>query len=328
MKKMTILLLALLMVVGISSIAKAQSPANSLISNIASITAANTTSRDSYYTNLRVARIYGISMNLIGGSYTNTIGTTGPSVHVLRVSNYGNTNSALTIQVRASEIWSNSSVTWTHTLKDAAGTSGTSIDTPLLTPGGTTTVTLTFALGGTATNNTVYRARVVAFPADPAPNNTAYTGDNGVLYGGRMGFDWNDSTATPINPTTGKTTYVNMLVGPAPADGYLTAVVSGPVLQIVKSIDSVTVDGTAETVGLARPGATIVYNIWATNSGSAAATDAAIRDVLPTNVTLVGYDDSASSFKWESTAGLTMTFTNSSFNINDSVNIKVTVTVD
>jgi len=113
--------------------------------------------------------------------------------------------------------------------------------------------------------------------------------------------------------------------------GYLTVIIQGPILQISKSIQSVSHPPSGlytTSTNWAEPGAIIVYRIWVSNAGSAAANKVKVKDTIPTNyVTLVDVTN-GTFLKRDGTFALpNVVFTNSTFNngVSDVLKIRVRV---
>jgi uncharacterized repeat protein (TIGR01451 family) len=124
-----------------------------------------------------------------------------------------------------------------------------------------------------AAGNASYREYVLkARPNDTSTAND-YTGDNSSAYGGDIG-----------NDATYGAGFVICTSSVAGREWRVT--VSGPILAITKTVDSITT--TAPEIGNgAYPGALITYKIAVTNSGAGSATGVFIRDSVPANTTYV-----------------------------------------
>jgi uncharacterized repeat protein (TIGR01451 family) len=155
----------------------------------------------------------------------------------------------------------------------------------------------------------------------------AYQDTSGNWYGKNLGFGTNmyQWASGPVvylqtGPSVNNTNQIS---------GYLTVIIQGPILQISKSIQSVShPSGIYSTTNWAEPGAIIVYKIWVSNAGSAAANTVRVRDTIPTNyVTLVDVTNGTILKRDTSIALPNVVFTNSTFNNGASDVLKIRVRV-
>lgn len=100
-------------------------------------------------------------------------------------------------------------------------------------------------------------------------NNTAtnYTGDDSVEYGGDIGEDQNGNQGANPGGIYHQT------------NPEIRLTITGfPVLNIVKSIESISIDGVGSDI---IPGSTIEYKLFCTNTGSESANNVLIYDIIP-----------------------------------------------
>jgi len=111
--------------------------------------------------------------------------------------------------------------------------------------------------------------------------------------------------------------------------GYLTVIIQGPILKISKSIQSVSHPTVLySSTNWAEPGAIIVYRIWVSNAGSAAANTVKVKDIIPTTyVTLVDVTNGTILTRDTTFALPYVVFTNSIFDKGKSDVLKIRVRV-
>lgn len=119
---------------------------------------------------------------------------------------------------------------------------------------------------------------------------TNYTGDNTLNYGGEIG----DASALGAGYGAG---YI--LIDPTDASSQREwlVTVAGPVLTIAKTIEEVTSAAWGTGAALTYPGATITYKIRVVNTGSGAAANVYINDVVPEWTTIKGVADARLEIK-------------------------------
>ena len=324
------LLVSVFLLFAVSSYAVTFSLSN--INNIAKVTAGNSINAPTYATNLTTATMYGGSVITNAGStVVQTIANLNEVTWTFTVTNWGNATADFDAKVVASNV-NPKGGTWAHHFNNvAANLTG-------ISPFGNATFQFVISNVSAASNGAwmSYLVQVSNKSADIGAH--AYMGSDGsTWFGGTLGIQTNGSSASNDSycylqqgaQTTGNTNKA----------GYVTAIVSGPVLNIVKSIETVTdPSGLGHTAdGFAVPGAYITYRIWVTNSGSAAATSFKVLDTLATQfVSYVGLTSTATNLVLDATAstaddgsGNNLTFTNigQQLNAGDRAVVRIQVKV-
>jgi uncharacterized repeat protein (TIGR01451 family) len=240
------------------------------ITNTAKVTAANVTAAvtaSAPSTNVR--RIVGAYYSVIPADVSAGAGQTVNLIFT--VFNYG--NQAESFVLALSNVQSNAGP-WTKSFKPSA-------TLPIIAAGASTSFTLQVQVAPTATNNSYQQYRVVLSGTNltTAVRARRYRGDNGTFYGGDMGIAWDPGTTN----NDGRLRHGVSSYG-ATTNKWIRITVQGPVLNITKSILSVTLGGAAS---LAVPGATITYQVKVSNAGTGAANAVKIIDSVPANTTYV-----------------------------------------
>jgi uncharacterized repeat protein (TIGR01451 family) len=119
-----------------------------------------------------------------------------------------------------------------------------------------------------------------------------YKGSDNLWYGGEMGVSTNHARTNYVNgaPVVGPVFFLQALGktgGITNRAGFLTAIISGPILKISKTVIAVTHPSglyAAANIALAEPGALITYRLAISNVGSAVATNVIVMDSMLSNV--------------------------------------------
>lgn len=272
-KTMILLVLSLFTVVLFYSTASAQTPALFILTNVCKVTANNLgpIAAPTSQSNVATRTMFGGKFTAMATTRTQMVGSLGGAIWSFTFTNKGNATSPFTIKFQTAS--SNPAPsTW-----DAAFGNGSRSFNVTPAAGGIITVNVCITDQAPAQANGAYfRVRIVASNTagniTTANGATNYTGDNGIAYGGNMGDNWQG-----VNGGTGtqKCVFVQQGTG---YDGYFTLMIAAPVLNITKSIQSITKGGIASAP---IPGATIQYRIFITNSGSAAGVSTRIVDTTP-----------------------------------------------
>lgn len=252
----------------------AQTPATTRISNEVTVTADNATTASTVSPVSQVRVIAGASYTAVPADSTGV--SAGSTVDIIfTIRNDGNLQDDYTFAVVVSE--TNPAVdcggSWGSNWLDAgaAGDTAENVDV-----GNTASITLRVAVSGTADDTAYFRYRVEATSANAATAvmSGAYIGDNSTAYCGNMGVNWAGNA----------TNQDGILRHYSSLNDFIELVVSGPVLTIQKTITYIQLGGTDVS---AIPGATIRYEIFVTNTGTAAASNVRISDPVPANCTFV-----------------------------------------
>ena len=271
MRKYYIILVILLSIFMVSN-GYSQTGALTNLNNVVKFTSGNaqpvTNSVD-----VTVATMYGGSATIAVASYL-PIGNLGRQVWTITVTNQGNSIASFTGVVINSNIQYGTTVAngWSHHFNSFAAITS-------LAPGGFGTFEFVITNISPASNNS-FLSYLVKVSNTTAPYNAyAYLGTDGVTwYGGDLG-------RTTNNNATGKSNQIFLQHGAGLATvtnqaGYLTAIISGPILKISKTIEAITdpsgLYGVSTTI--AAPGSYVTYRIVASNIGSASATNIKIID--------------------------------------------------
>jgi uncharacterized repeat protein (TIGR01451 family) len=264
------------MVIGYAGGLMAQTGNTTPIANTATVTAGNVpTAISANAPTSNVHKIAGADYSVIP---VDASGTPGQVVNlVFTVANRGNTNDQFTASIVGAASNGVGSSNWVRTLESSP--------TAWIAPGATTIYTLQVTIDGAAANNSYVEFQVALDSANEDDANCvidyAYEGDNTTAYCGDYGVAM-DGSATNADSYL----YHGYVVqGAATANTWIRVTVTGPVLGIVKLIDSITLDGSASVV---VPGATISYQIRVSNTGAGAATSVEISDTIPANTTRLG----------------------------------------
>jgi uncharacterized repeat protein (TIGR01451 family) len=339
MKKISILLLVLGMLFT-ASILNAQTTSGSTISNYATIDAANyagVTVAD-FATN-RVAVVAGATFIDIS-SDKNGLANPTATIFTNIIRNDG--NSSATFQVMYVNVKSNmpaSRGNWTITISDSAGNSAArgNLVAETRAPLGTLTNYITMTPDAAAADGDYFEVQVyVAVVAAGSATNAQYTGDNGVIYGGNLGITSNGSIVQSLKgqlhlfaPNIGTLTDSEPDQIAITTNSWVRGTVAGPQLHISKTISALRLDGNAITSVL--PGCVIEYTIVVSNSGTAAATDPKITDIIDADTT---YSNTVSVGGWSGPriAGANVMYSNTTlgtqYGVNSSATVVFTVTVN
>jgi len=272
-KKLLFTALICLCVMVTASIVNAQTAALSWLTNMASVTANNVLKSSNDMTNVQVRTMFGGRFSLPLTVMTQNVAALEGYKWQVNFTNKGNATSPFTIKFDATN--KSAGTTWT-----AGFINGTRsyVVTPALASGGFTTVFVCVTNQPTAAaDGSKYFVRIVATNTTPVVQLTMlngatnYTGDNLVSYGGDMGETW-----VGTNKIAGyRRVYMQNVTY---STAFFILQISAPKLSITKSIISITKGGVASSP---IPGSTILYRIFVTNSGSAAADRLRINDQTP-----------------------------------------------
>jgi len=264
------------------------------LTNIAKITAANSPIAPTNAIKVTTATMYGgkASVNLTPVLSINNFGSQRWN---FTVTNFGNAVTSFTTRLEASNCWFGGGKWARH------------IEAPVLTGIGPYSAgTFQFVVSNTSpASNGAYVGFLIKISNKSAQSIAhAYFGADGVTwYGGSLGILTNNSKINPLTWNGGPVVYLqNPALSSTNWAGFLTAILRGPSLRIVKSIAGIWHPANlAMAAGYAEPGAFITNRIWVTNSGSSYATNVKIMDTMTTNFSIVLVQSLSGSFSPVST---------------------------
>jgi len=236
-------------------------PSGTLITNISQATSENVAS-NSYspvVTNI-VSAIRGGRMARVNDR-TNDV--TAPTYFTNTITNKGNVSTLFDLFISHTN-YSSGAGDWTVEIVEA-GTDTVIGNSGLLSIGASFTFRIKITPVLTLTNNDWIDFRVSA-QAGGDTSSTNYLGDDGVIYGGDIGVDWNG--IGQANP------------------GYVYPQ-GNPEIRLTIAFPSVTLTK-AGTPSPAPPGSIVTYRITFTNEGNSAASGVKIEDTIPPGTVYVG----------------------------------------
>jgi len=325
------ILLSLIFVIVITEIAFAYNESHAtlgtILTNLSKFTAQNAPSTaNATNRNVTVATLYGGWMT---NSQTGTAGVVqnvnnfGVYRWTIELTNTGNITSSFSAKIVASNIIPGGNYSdWNRHFNN----------TPIgsLNPGMGTSFQFVISNVNPVANGSWVSYQIMVSNTSAKAGARTYQDAAGEWYGWNLGVGTNNRQTWDLGP-------VVYLQNPAARagftnrPGFLTLIISGPLLQISKSIQGVYHPSPIYSGGtnLGEPGAEITYRIFVTNAGSGNASIVKVIDTIPTSyVDFVSYTN-GSILRYDSTASSTtnIIFTNASFNAGASDILKIRVRI-
>lgn len=315
----SILILSLLLTTMLSGYNESHAPALQILTNISRFTAQNAATKPSVTNrNVTVATMYGGWMTNYAAPWSNMT-VFGKRTWTIYFTNTGNSSASFTVRVVRSNIYTGGNYAdWSRTINPT--TLGP------LAPGAGTTFTFTISNVNPVPDGAWVSYVLQVTNTTAKASARAYQDAAGTWYGRNLGFETNFrqwATGPVVFLQHPGAKYPNTNVA-----GSLTVIITGPILQISKSISSVThPSGLYSGTNWAEPGAIVTYNIVVTNAGSAAANNVAIVDTIPTTyVTFINLSNTLGgwSSNWSSPY---LTLSTNTFAAGAKRTFKITVRV-
>ena len=263
--------------------ANAATSAALLMTNVAKITAANSTLAPTDFTNITVATMFGGSA-MLSNAYYQSISTFQRFVWTINVTNFGNATAKFVPKVVFSNNRSGGG-TWSYHFNNANNITN-------LSP--SQWGSLQFVITNiTLASNGAFNSYLVKFSNTRAPQTAkGYFGIDGTWYGGTLGLSTNAKVGSVTNTAAhliGPIVYLQFPTTASNYSGFMKAIISAPQLNITKWISGIfnPYSGLTLNGNQVIPGSQIAYRIKVTNSGSVAATSVKIIDSFSTNFLLV-----------------------------------------
>jgi uncharacterized repeat protein (TIGR01451 family) len=251
-----------------------------ILTNIAKITAGNVVTFPTSKTNLTTATMYGASLYLLTPPIVDSVANLGRKRWVIALSNLGNASADFYVGTYASNVFYGGGTWFSHLSNGGNLTIGA---------GGVEYFALVISNVVPAANNSYMSFLVYASNRSAPSTYVAYlgydtAGNQTVRYGGNLGRATNSGAYNLTRPIV-FLSHAAQKSGHTNDAGYLTAIVSGPVLKISKRVINIEDPSGLYAGDFSRavPGALITYGIYITNTGSAASTGTALIDTIALN---------------------------------------------